>query len=55
MPRKPGGNDGRVVVYVARAAHVFSAGIKCRHCSNATYAINLQTYGNTCYVDDQQC
>ena len=23
---------GRVVVYCARAAHVFSAGIKCRHC-----------------------
>ena len=24
---------GRAVVYYARAAHAFSAGIKCRHCS----------------------
>ena len=24
---------GRAVVYYARAAHIFSAGIKCRHCS----------------------
>ena len=23
---------GRAVVYYARAAHAFSAGIKCRHC-----------------------
>ena len=25
---------GRAVVYYARAAHAFSAGIKCRHCSD---------------------
>ena len=24
---------GRAVVYYARAAHIFSAGIKCRHCT----------------------
>ena len=24
---------GRVVVYTARAARIFSAGIKCRHCT----------------------
>ena len=27
---------GRAVVYHARAAHAFSAGIKCRHCSPST-------------------
>ena len=26
---------GRAVVYYARAAHTFSAGIKCRHCTYA--------------------
>ena len=32
IPKKLG-TIGRAVVYYARAAHVFSAGIKCRHCS----------------------
>ena len=27
---------GRAVMYFARAAHTFSAGIKCRHCSLRT-------------------
>ena len=28
--------DGRAVVYYARVAHAFSAGIKCRHCMLAS-------------------
>ena len=31
---------GRAVVYYARAAHTFSAGIKCRHCR--LYAYDFQ-------------
>ena len=31
MPREVGGNE--TVVYHTRAAHAFSAGMKCRHCS----------------------
>ena len=33
MPRKLGGIMGCAVVYYARAAHAFSAGIKCRNCN----------------------
>ena len=40
IPRELGGNPGHVVVYFARAAHAFSAGIKCLHC---IYVCNLLT------------
>ena len=30
---------GRAVIYNARAAHTFSAGIKCRHCTLQFYCL----------------
>ena len=33
IPRKLGGHQAIAVVYLARAAHAISAGIKCLHCS----------------------
>ena len=33
---------GRVIVYYARAAHSFSAEIKCRHCMNRPIIISLE-------------
>ena len=37
---------GRAVVYSARAAHAFSAGIKCRHCmlQSKCYPLHLSHY-----------
>ena len=33
---------GRAVVYYAQAAHTFSAGIKCRHCSNSNQSEKVE-------------
>ena len=38
MTMKLGGNIGGAVVYHARSARSYSAGIKCRHCRNQMFA-----------------
>ena len=44
---------GRAVVYYARAAHINSTGIKCRHCitTNATQALcRILCYGSSFHL-----
>ena len=38
---------GRTIVYHAQAAHAFSAGIKCQHCSGVPYVVTV-TMTNLC-------
>ena len=50
---------GRAFVYNARAAHIFSAGIKCRHCSRLFYQDSITwpvpCFGFTLMLFERDC
>ena len=53
MPRKLGGNQA-CIVYHARAAHLLSAGIRCRHCSYDLAANDRKVNNKTKFHNHQQ-
>ena len=44
---------GHTVVYFARAAQAFSAGIKCRHCISYHITVPAFNLFTKCYIQDQ--